>query len=113
MAIQPIDLQTIFSQLDKVGKIQASQREGFAIQQALQGVQTQKKVEAQIQSVNETQNMGEGTAGVQDRNASKQSEEDGANHEEAGEHTEKERVANKAVVIIRDPALGKNIDING
>ncbi|MDR1302027.1 MAG: hypothetical protein LBK43_06110 [Treponema sp.] len=111
MAIQPIDLQTMFSQLDKVGKIQASQREGFAIQQALQGVQIQKKVEAQIQSVNETQNTGEGTAGVQDRNARNQSEEDGARKEEAGENTE--NAVDTVVSIIRDPALGKNIDING
>lgn len=111
MAIQPIDIQTLFTQLDKVGKIQASQKEGLAIQQALQGIQIQKKVETHIQSVNEAQNTGEGAEGVQDRNP-KQPEEDGTGQEEAGGNTEKDRITDP-VFIIRDPTLGKNIDING
>ncbi|MDR1985854.1 MAG: hypothetical protein LBP88_02640 [Treponema sp.] len=112
MAIQPIDIQTLFTQVEKVGKIQASQKEGLAIQQALQGIQVQKKVEAQIQSVNEPQNMGEGSEGVRDRNPRKQPEEEGTGREEAGGNTEKDSIADP-VSIIRDPTLGKNIDING
>ncbi|MDR0721526.1 MAG: hypothetical protein LBF75_01855 [Treponema sp.] len=112
MAIQPIDIQTLFTQLDKVGKIQASQKEGLAIQQALQGIQIQKKVEAQIQSVNETPNTGEGTEGVQDRKPRQHAEEDRPGQEEAGGNTEKDRITDP-VSIIRDPTLGKNIDING
>jgi hypothetical protein len=60
MAIQPIDLQTLFTQIDKVGKAQSAQREGLAVQQAIQGVQLQRKTEEQIQSVNEAQDTGEG-----------------------------------------------------
>ncbi|MHB9291647.1 hypothetical protein Holit_00725 [Hollandina sp. SP2] len=112
MAIQPIDIQTLFTQLDKVGKIQASQKEGLAIQQALQGIQVQKKVEAQIQSINEAQNMGEGSEGVQDRNHRKHPEEEGTGQEEAEGNTEKDSITDP-VSIIRDPTLGKNIDING
>ncbi|MDR2393442.1 MAG: hypothetical protein LBD93_04720 [Treponema sp.] len=112
MAIQPIDLQTMFTQLDKVGKIQASQKEGFAIQQALQRIETQKKVEEHIQSVNETQNTGEGAEGVQERKPRQQPEEDATGHEETGGEAEKDRITDQ-VSIIRDPTLGKNIDLNG
>ncbi|MDR3115589.1 MAG: hypothetical protein LBU25_08715 [Treponema sp.] len=112
MAIQPIDIQTLFTQLDKVGKIQASQKEGLAIQQALQGIEIQKKVEAQIQSVNETPNTGEGAEGVGDRNPRKHAEEDETGQEEAGGTKEKDG-STDSVSIIRDPTLGKNIDING
>ncbi|MDR1956132.1 MAG: hypothetical protein LBQ30_04685 [Treponema sp.] len=113
MAIQSIDLQTMFGQLEKVGKIQAVQREGFAIQQALQGIQIQKKVEEQLQSINETQNTGEGATGVHDRHARKQPGEDSAKHQEAEGNAEKQGTEKRPVSIVRDPALGKNIDING
>ena len=43
MAIQPIDLQTLFTQVDKVGKAQSAQREGLAVQQAIQGAHLQEK----------------------------------------------------------------------
>ncbi|MDR2633485.1 MAG: hypothetical protein LBC51_07675 [Treponema sp.] len=112
MAIQPIDIQTLFTQLDKVGKIQASQKEGVAIQQALQGIEIQKKLEAHIQSVNETQNTGEGTEGVKDREPRQQSEEDATGQEDDGGDGEPYRVTDQ-VSIIRDPTLGKNIDLNG
>jgi hypothetical protein len=59
MAIQPIDLQTLFTQLEKVGKSQASQKEGLAAQQAIQQVEGQKKIEERIQSVNEAEDAKE------------------------------------------------------
>ncbi len=60
MAITPIDLQAIFSQVDKVGKNQAAQKEGQALHQAIQGAQLERKNEEHIQQVNEAQNTGEG-----------------------------------------------------
>ena len=47
MAIAPIDLQTLFTQLDKVGRAQAAQRESQVLQQSIQGAQLQKKTEEQ------------------------------------------------------------------
>ncbi|MDR1106511.1 MAG: hypothetical protein LBL44_09160 [Treponema sp.] len=109
MAIQPIDLQTLFTQLDKVAKNQAAQREGLAIQQAIQGAEIQKKTEEHIQEVNEAQNEGEAER-VNDRSRRKKNgeegkEERGKDGEEAG--TEEDRQ------VIRDPALGRNVDISG
>jgi hypothetical protein len=109
MAIQPIDLQTLFTQLDKVGKAQTAQREGLAVQQAIQGVQLQRKTEAQIQSVNEAQDTGEGAEKVKDRGGQGQSESGGGKRQQAAED---ETNGEQQPIVFRDPSLGKNIDIS-
>jgi hypothetical protein len=113
MAIQPIDLQTLFTQIDKVGKNLASQREGLQIQQSLQGIQMQQRTEEQIQSVNQTQDTGEGGAErVKDRKGGRSGEEPA--REEGREAGEAEEAAPaERAYIIRDPGLGQNIDLSG
>jgi hypothetical protein len=113
MAIQPIDLQTLFTQLDKVGKSQGSQKDGLAVQQAMQGVQLQRKTEEQIQSVNETQDTGEGAEKVNDRGPrkNKEGEENGEKGKKKSPGEEEE--GEEKPPVIRDPALGRNIDISG
>ena len=111
MAIQPIDLQTLFVQLDKVGKNQAMLREGQQIQEALQQAQTQRKLEENVRSVNEAQDMGEEAETIKDQKGSGSQANPGGTkgrqqEEEAAEEHEKPDV-------IRDPALGRNIDISG
>ena len=109
MAIAPIDLQTLFTQLDKVGKAQASQREGQALQQAIQGAQLQKKTEEHIQEVNEAQNTGEGAEKVNDHGQrgdaggwknKKEQRKDAGNEED------------RHPSVLCDPSLGKKIDIS-
>lgn len=112
MAIQPIDLQTLFTQLDKVGKSQMSQKEGLAIQQAMQGIQTQKKTEEQVHSVDDTKQAGEGAESINDRNARKRSGEQSADRGEA-EKDEEDISKNKVVSVFKDPSLGRNIDMSG
>ena len=112
MAIQPIDLQALFTQLDKVGKNQAALKEGQQIHESLQQVQTQRKLEENVQSVNQSQDMGEEAETIRDENRK------GAHssHGEASErHGEKDDASgeNETPDLIRDPALGKNIDISG
>jgi len=111
MAIQPIDLQTLFTQMDKVAKIQIDQKEGAQIQQALQSAMIQKRTEEKIRSVNEAQNSGEGTEPINDRNKRK-------NKARTAEDTklkqDKEASAGDATTeIVRDPDLGQNIDVSG
>jgi hypothetical protein len=108
MAIAPIDLQTLFTQLDKVAKTQSAQRESQVIQQAMQGVQLQRKTEEHIEQVNEAQNMGEGIEKVNDKkqNDKDKAEEKRKNRERAG----KEDEDNSSV--LRDLNLGKKIDIS-
>jgi hypothetical protein len=106
MAITPIDLQTLFTQLDKVGKTQASQREGLALQQSMQGVQLQKKTNEQIQQVNEAQNTGEGAEKINDHSGGS-----GQNQKNSGKKKEQEEEKKNIVSVLNDPSLGKNIDI--
>ena len=113
MAIQPIDLQTLFSQVDKVAKTQSAQREGLAIQQDMHGIQLQRKTEEQIQAVNEAQNTGEDGSEkvkdkVHDRGAQAQDSGEGKKNEQEDDPTEEE----KQTPYFRDPRLGRNIDIS-
>ena len=108
MAIQPIDLQTLFTQVDKVAKTQSAQREGLAIQQAIHGVQLQRKTEEQIQAVNEAQNTGEdGAEKIKDRGAQGQDSGEGKKNEQEYPAEEETQVP-----YFSDPRLGRNIDIS-
>ncbi|MDR3167387.1 MAG: hypothetical protein LBT93_05540 [Treponema sp.] len=111
MAIQPIDLQTLFTQLDKVGKNQVAQKEGLHIQQALQGDQIQRKTDERIQSVNESQDTGEGAETIKDRTPRKNNDEEKQGREGQDESPPEE--PQQELRIFRDPDLGKNIDLSG
>jgi hypothetical protein len=111
MAIQPIDLQTLFTQADKVGKTQVAERDGAALHQAMQGTQLQRRLDEQIRSVNEAQNTGDdGTEKVKDREAQTQ---DGGkrkkNRKEGGNPDEEQE---PKAIVFSDPRLGRNIDIS-
>jgi hypothetical protein len=109
MAIAPLDLQTLFTQVDKVGKAQLSQREGLALQQAIQGANLQRKTEERIQEVNEAQNTGDGAEKINDRG------QRGQNGGERKGKNPKENVEEELLVrhpVLQDPSLGRNIDIS-
>jgi hypothetical protein len=110
MAIQPIDLQALFSQLEKVGKLQANQKEGLQIQQAIQGALVQQKTEERIQSVNESQDVSRGPEKTKDRSARKGREDREGRDVQAAEGESSEGTDPS---IIQDPALGKHIDLSG
>jgi len=105
MAIAPIDLQTLFTQVDKVGRTQAAQKEGQEIHQAIQGAQLQKKTEEHIQEVNEAQNTGDGAEKINDQNQ----RHGGGNQDK---HRREEQEEEKQASVLRDPTLGNTIDIS-
>jgi len=110
MAIQPIDLQALFTQLDKVAKSQVIQKEGQQIHEALQQAQNQRKLEQDVQSVNQSQQMGEETATIKDeqRRGSHAYQGKGRERQEEEDNSDDEKQD-----LIRDPALGRNLDISG
>jgi len=112
MAIQPIDLQTLFTQLDKVAKNQAMQREGQHIQESIQQIQIQRKNEQNIQSVNQSQDLGEEAEIIKDEKRHGGRESNGGARERQPEEEESQAAEEKRS-IIRDPALGRNLDISG
>ena len=107
MPIQPIDLQVLFTQMDKV-KAQVAQQEGRVIHQAIQGAQLQQKTEAQIKEVNQAQDLGDGTEKVKDREGRGSGRGAG---KKGSENDKGEGNENKSSVF-NDPSLGKNIDIS-
>ncbi|MCL2093203.1 MAG: hypothetical protein FWH12_03315 [Treponema sp.] len=111
MAIQPIDLQALFSQLHQVGKTQAMAREGQQIQENLQAQQSQRRLEENIQAVNEAQNMGDEAEKIKDENRGRNSMAGQGGPGKEEEDQEEERALH--VDVIRDPALGRNLDISG
>ena len=115
MAILPIDLQTLFTQADKAGKSHSLQREGLQVQHALQQIESQKKIEEQIRSVNETQNMDQGASKIKDEEKHKQYRRQGRGREEDGEGSSEEGATGRSSGSDRfsDPKLGRNIDISG
>ena len=113
MAIQPIDLQAIFSQIDKVGKNQAVLREGQQIQEALQQAQNQRKIQENIQSVNETQNMGDEAEKIKDDKRRGAYTKQGPNQEKKDKPEESPQDEEDESELIRDLSLGRNIDITG
>ena len=109
MAIQPIDLQTLFTQVDKVGRTQVAAKDELVLQQAMQGVKIERKTEELFQAVNQAQNTGEGIENINDQNGRDRSAANGGKKGEAGEE---EPPSEKENLVIRDPALGRNIDIS-
>ena len=110
MAIQPIDLQALFTQVDKVGKAQMAQREGQQIQEALQQAENQRKLEQNIHSVNQSQEMGKEAETIKDENRRKGSQSQMKGRQEEEDDSD-DAVEDRA--LIRDPALGRIVDISG
>ena len=111
MAIQPIDLQALFSQLDKVGKTQSMIRDGQQIHDSLQQNQIQRKLEDNVRSVNEAQDMGEEPAKImEDKGRGTHYKGAGKGKEEDTEETTESYITPE---YFKDPSLGKNIDISG
>jgi len=113
MAIQPIDLQTLFTQLDKVAKNQAMQREGHQMQESIQQIQVQRKLEQNIRSVNEAQDLGDEAGKIKDEKRRGGRENSGGAREKNEQEDEELPVAEENRDLFKDPALGRNIDISG
>ena len=108
MAISPLDLQTLFTQMDKVGKQEAAQRDGAALFQSIQQAKVQQQTDERLRAVNEAQNMGEGTEAVKDKTGGQAEQKDQHNRTAEGA----EEKAEKDNIVFQDPNLGKNLDFS-
>jgi hypothetical protein len=112
MPIKPIDLQTLFSQLDRVGREQSAGKDGAAIQGAVHGAAMQKRAEERARSVQKAPDSdesesakvsadGEGGAGTGGEAPAGEGEKEG------------DREGKPEIEIIRDPGLGTKVDLSG
>ena len=109
MALLPIDLQTLFTQANQVGKEQAVQKDAPPAAQSLQGAQLVQRQETRDASVNEAHDQEEGPEKVKDRS-----------RRGAGRRGRPSKGAKPSsppgsspTNVVKDPDLGRNIDITG
>ncbi|MDR1411271.1 MAG: hypothetical protein LBI91_03590 [Spirochaetaceae bacterium] len=113
MAIQPIDLQTLFTQIDKVGKDQSVHREGAQLQASLVNARAERLEVERDHSVNEAQDTGQGGAErVKDRQGRRQNQRQGGKEAPAGDEAPQGGEGEDPRVI-RDPCLGQHLDVSG
>ena len=111
MAIAPIDLQALFTQVEKVGKAQAAAKDGQVIHQAILGEQIQKKTDEQLRQINEAQNLDEGQEKINDHTNKQKQEIKNKNSKRKEDDADDENENNNEFVQFRDPNLGNRIDI--
>lgn len=110
MPLLPIDLQTMFSHMNQIGKDQAVQK-GMAPQhQALQAQELAQKTREKDTSVNETDEVGDGLEKIGNKEQEKKGEEKESSQKDG---KEKEAGEKKKPVVYQDPNLGHHIDIIG
>jgi len=109
MAILPIDLQILYGQLEKISKT-VVQQQGVHLQNVLNDEKTALKLQEKKSAVQEASLTEDGLTAVHERKESRdQSSGEGKekNKEDGNQGVEDTRE------IIKDPSLGKNIDISG
>lgn len=112
MGIQPIDLQTLYAQMEKVGKAQVHQQAAAQNAREAELAKNREDAEKKVTTVQETE-AGEETGIVKERkessgNSAPESQarqDEPSNDEESTEPDDRE--------VIRDPDLGSHIDISG
>ncbi len=114
MAIQPIDLQTLFSQLEKISQQQTHLQQGVQLKNAMQQDELQKKDALRKEGVEEAAKLETGPARIKDRKGSAGAGNgaDAGGGDAAREETEGIPEPKKNDVFT-DPSLGNHIDISG
>jgi hypothetical protein len=103
----PIDLQTIFAQMNEVGRGEAAQRQVAPEAQALQASQIVRQTEERDNSVNESQQVSEGPEAIKEEE--QRGERRGAAERERRKKKSAESQAEAEV--FKDPDLGHHIDV--
>lgn len=110
MGIQPIDLQMIYTQLDKVGKLQGDARQTFAAEFEKSQQANKEDAARRQQTVQKAESAGAEKIAIN---------KDGAggsfNAQEQDSHHQNQQTPSelKHSYYIQDPTLGKKIDISG
>lgn len=108
MAIQPIDLQTLFLRMNQIAKDQAAQRDIPAHNQALQGSEIAERTKQTDNAVTQTDETSEGPDKTDEDGSGK-----GAGQQQEQEEQRKRDREKKKRQFLEDPDLGHNIDITG
>lgn len=107
MSLQPIDLQTLFSQLGNVSREQAALRDGLIQNQAVVGNEIIRKSEQEQHTVTGSEELPEGPENLHD-------DDEGSGEGSRGRKRKKgEGEGERRQEVFREPYLGKNVDLSG
>ena len=109
MAFLPIDLQTMFSNLNQVSKEQSQQKEEVPVQQNLQGLDIAKKTEENDSIVSETRDVGVGVDKISEEEKKKRAQE----KKSRGKKSKSGVLESENQEVVKDPLLGHHIDLIG
>jgi hypothetical protein len=108
MPLLPIDLQTMFAQMTRVGTEQAVQRDVPPLYQAAQAAELVKRAEQDDKTVNQTRETGQGPEKV------KEDSPRGERKKPQGRAAKpKEGPSAPRRKVVEDPALGHHVDLIG
>lgn len=112
MALHPIDLQTLYTQLENVSKGVAFQQQGLQLREAVQQDNYGKQLMEKEKTVKEAAQEESEAARVKDQHKRRQNSNDSSDaknkHEEEAPAAEEQKTTD-----IKDPRLGRLIDIQG
>ena len=115
MAVNPIDLQAIFAQMNQVGKLEALNKDSEVIRQDQAALIINREGTKDAEEIPETKNLSEGSGKIKDKE-----KERGNNPENQEKESDKDKKNIKMkeneendIDNMKDPNLGQNIDILG
>lgn len=109
MAIAPLDLQVLYSQLENVSKTVAHQQQGKQLANAIQQETHAREMLEKSSTVQQLKSGDDSVQKVKDR-AAGDSSQNGSQKKHKEEEDKEEQVA---PIAFQDPNLGKFIDISG
>ncbi len=111
MAIQPIDIQTLFAKLNQVSKEQAELKDISDQHQALQNSEIVKQADKKSHTVMETEGLADGPDKTDEDGRKKQEAE--TSPEAAVAEEKKDGNKEKDKPYFQDPDLGHHVDLTG
>ncbi|TVQ39950.1 MAG: hypothetical protein EA384_05105 [Spirochaetaceae bacterium] len=106
MAIQPIDLQTLFLRLNQIGQEQSAERNALLQGQAVAGSEIARRSELEKSVVRESHDVEGGPEQLHD-------DDEGAPGHRQGEGKRNKPEPEHDAEVLRDPDLGRNVDVTG
>ncbi|MDR3284716.1 MAG: hypothetical protein LBS97_06020 [Treponema sp.] len=110
MAIQPIDLQTLYSQLDTVAKTVMQQQQGAQLTHAMRAAELTRQETEKNTAVRELTQENEGMEAINDRTSSGKQNQEGRDKQKKQPEMQEEA---KHFSPIKDPNLGRHVDVLG
>jgi hypothetical protein len=112
MGLQPLDLQTMYTQLDKISKNAVAEQQGAQLARAMRQDETQKQEFLRSETVKELQTDKEAVSAVDDRGGRNSREQQKRKHKKPDDSTGEEPESATRTVFT-ESYLGQHIDVSG